>query len=354
MINAAAAQTTLGGSLMPAPVVEAMQAAAGRFVHLPQLHDRIGARLAELTRNDAASVCCGAAAGILTAVSACVTGSNHGLAAALPDIAGKARTEVVVFRNQDNGFLSAVRMAGATIVSIEDTKTALATALSDRTAAVLWFAGAVFPESDLLLPHIVEIAHAAGTPVIVDAADQIPPIENLWRYTRQDGADLAIFSGGKGLRGPQSSGLIVGRTDLVEACRVNSGPQHSIARPAKVGKEEMMGLLAAVEWSLRNENADAATDRRQIANYWLDGLAELREAVAHMVESSHSGQPIPRVIVRMADGDRRNAAVAALWDQDPHIAVLSYEDDGFALNPHFVEPTDAAVVLGAVREIVGH
>ena len=116
-----------------------------------------------------------------------------------------------------------------------------------HTAAVFYFAGTHFGQAALALETVIETAHAAGRPVVVDAAAQLPPADNPWRFTRELGADLAIFSGGKGLRGPQSSGLVVGRADLIDLCRAQGAPNPRRGRAMKVGKEEMYGLLAAVE-----------------------------------------------------------------------------------------------------------
>src|SRR5207302_2135557 len=129
----------------------------------------------------------------------------------------------------------------------------LEAAITPRTACVLYFAGAHYATGALPLADVVAVAHEHNVPVLVDAAAQIPPIANLWHFTRELGADIAIFSGGKGLRGPQSSGLVLGRREIVEACRANGSPNHSVGRPMKVGKEELLGLLAAVEWSLAQD-----------------------------------------------------------------------------------------------------
>src|SRR5262245_28785400 len=234
---------------MPDPVLAAMHDAASAFVHLPELHDRVGERLAALTQNEAACVTCGAAAGILTAVAACLTRDDLNRAADLPSTDGLARNEIVAFRGHRNGFMSAARETGAIVIEVGADPAALQRAITPCTAAVLWFAGDFWGDDALPLAPTIAIAHRHEVPVIVDAADQIPPISNLWLFTLDEDADLAIFSGGKGLRGPQASGLIVGRSDLIRACRANCGPYDSISRPAKVGKEEMLGLLAAVEWS---------------------------------------------------------------------------------------------------------
>ena len=160
-------------------------------------------------------------------------------------------------RCQRNGYDYAARQTGARLVEIGMAHATqpweLDAALTARTACVLYFAGAHYAVGALPLPEVIAAAHAHGVPVLVDAAAQIPPVTNLWHFTRDLGADIAIFSGGKGLRGPQSSGLVLGRADLVAACHANGNPNSAIGRPMKVGKEEMAGILAAVEWSLAQD-----------------------------------------------------------------------------------------------------
>lgn len=357
VINAAAAQTTLGGSIMPPPVVAAMAAAAGAYVDLVELHDRVGERLAALTRNEAACVSCGAAAGVLLATAACLAGDDPALAAALPETAGLARDEVIVWLGQRSGFWSGARGAGARLVEIGPDGADLAEALGPRTAAVLWFEGTPFRAAAPPLAEVVSICRRAGVPVIVDAADQVPPLAALWRSTRETGADLAIFSGGKGLKGPQASGLIVGRADLIRACRVNAGPGHSVGRPAKVGKEELVGLLAAVEWAFAADEAAMLRGYGEVVAGWLDGLAGVSGVRVERDPESHIGQPIPRAVVRLGSAAARDAAVAALWagvGDGPRIAVLPHGEDGIALNPQGVQAGEASIVLAAtVRAVTG-
>jgi L-seryl-tRNA(Ser) seleniumtransferase len=352
VINAAAAQTKLGGSLMPPPVLAAMSDAAGAFVDLPELHDRVGERIAELTRNEAACVSCGAAAGILQAVAACLTGEDPERITALPDVRYCPRHEVISFRGQWNGFLSAARETGASLVEVGETEDELVSAITERTAAVIWFASSLFEPFAPPLARIIAIAHDRGVPVIVDAANQTPPVSNLWYFTTEAGADLAIFSGGKGLRGPQSSGLILGRADLIRACRANGGPFHSVGRPAKVGKEELVGVLAAVEWSLALDEPAILAGYDATVRRWVDGLGDLPGVTVERIPESHTGQPIPRAVVHAGDSARRDALIDALWDQDPRVAVLPEGADGIALNPQLLEPGEADDVLAAVRAAV--
>ena len=326
--------------------------AARSFVHLPELHDRVGERLAELTCNEAACVSCGASAGILLAVAASMTGDDTEFATRLPDTSGLQKTEIIVFRGHDNGFLSSVRETGATLTEIAGDEHALRDAISDKTAAILWFAGDFWPEDYLSLDETVITARSRAVPVIVDAADQIPPLSNLWQYTGEQGADLTIFSGGKGLRGPQSSGLIVGRANLVRACRINSGPMHSIGRPAKVGKEEMVGLLAAVEWSLSQDERALHARYEAMVDSWVEGLSGVPGVSVTKSAQSHSSQPIPRAILSFENPGRRDGIIAALWERDPRIAVLPDGETGIGLNPHGLEPGEEEKVLAGLLQIV--
>ena len=271
VINGYATVTRLGGSLMPPPVVEAMIEASRQFVDLEDLQAAVGRRIAELTRNEAAYVSSGAAAGLTLATAACVAGTDPEMIAALPHpqkVSG-ARCEVIFQRCQRSGYDYAVRQVGVDMIEIGPEQSSpadfpavrqeLEQALSERTAAVLYFARGEDHHGGLPVAEVVAAAHARGVPVILDAAAQLPPVENLWRFT-QEGADLVIFSGGKGLCGPQATGLVLGRSDLIKACAVQGNPNQAIGRPMKVGKEELCGCLAAVEWYVGLDHA-AMTDR---------------------------------------------------------------------------------------------
>src|SRR5579871_1150332 len=236
VINAYATLTRLGGSRMPPEVLAAMADAARCFVDLQELQRRVGEKIAALTQNEAAYVCSGAAAGLALATAACITGTDPAAIHQLPDLAG-LKNEVIVHRSHRNGYDHAIRQVGVRLVEVGESAGTdpgdLERAFTAQTAAVVWFQGAMTGPGDLPLPVVIEMAQARGVPVIVDAAAQLPPVSNLWYFT-QMGADLAIFSGGKDLRGPQSSGLIVGRRELIAACARNGNPNHSLGRPMKV------------------------------------------------------------------------------------------------------------------------
>jgi L-seryl-tRNA(Ser) seleniumtransferase len=240
------------------------------------------------------------------------------------------------------------------MVEIDGTAQGLTEAISSHTACVLWFAGATYAKDALPLEAVVRIARDEGVPVLVDAAAQIPPISNLGRFTRELGADAAIFSGGKGLRGPQSSGLVLGSEQIVAGCRANGNPNHSLGRPMKVGKEELAGILAAVEWSLAQDEPALLARYEATVQRWMDGLADMPGVTAERVYPSEAGQPHGRAVVHVGPPCPldRDQVVAALWEGNPRIAVATHRlsDDAIALNPQTLEPGEDEVVLAALRK----
>lgn len=354
VINASATLTRLGGSLMPPSVVEAMVAGARSFVDVPALQRAVGRRIAELTHNEACYVSSGAAAGITVAVASVLAGTDPDRITSFPHLTGFDRTEIIVHTSQRNGYDYAARITGAQFVEVEGTPEALEGALTERTAAVLWFAGEHFAKGALPIEQVVEIAHRHDVPVIVDAAAQIPAISNLWRFTRELGADIAVFSGGKGLRGPQSSGLVFGRADLIEGCIANGSPNYSIGRPMKVGKEELFGILAAVEWSLAQDEQATIAGYETTVQQWIDGLRGLPGVTAGRGYPSEAGQPHGRLIVTLGPDAAmdRDRLIAALWNGEPAIAVSPHGEDGIALNPQTLAAGEAEIVLDAVRKVL--
>ena len=345
VINADARLTRLGGSLMQEPVLDAMREAARSYVDLHELHIVVGERLAELTYNEAAYVTSGAAAGLFLTSLACMTGNDQAMIDRLPDRGG-LKQRVIVQRMHRIPYLPAVALAGAEIIEIgsepELHPGELDMALDDETAAVLYVAGEHLSQGALPLHEVIEIAHGRSVPVIVDAAAQLPPAENLWRFTRDLGADLAVFSGGKDLRGPQSSGLIVGRSDLIEACRMNGAPNPRMGRPMKVGKEEMVGLLAAVEHYLADDEDARIAGFEAIVRDWITTLDALPGIQATREFPNEAGQPMPRCRVELDPvvvGLDASELARRLWDGIPRIAV-KHDDRAISMTPDTLEPGD--------------
>lgn len=357
VINAYATLTRLGGSLMPPEVIRAMNEAAACFVDLHELQCRMGERIAELTRNEAAYVSSGAAAGLLLATAACITGTDRELMHRFPDLNG-LKDEVIVHHTHRNGYDYAVRQTGAKLVEIGDdagtTREHLEQAITSKTAAFFWFQGAMVTPRDLPLPEVIEVAHAHGIPVIVDAAAQLPPVSNLWDFTHM-GADLAIFSGGKDLCGPQASGLVLGRKDLIEACRMHGNPNHAIGRPMKVGKEEMLGLLAAVERYLTLDHDAREQYCENTVKLWCDGLNEVPGLSAMRTFPNEAGQPLPRCYIAVdREHLERDSIVEQLAAGNPSIIVEPTPEGGIHLNPMTLSPGEEQIILSRILEICGN
>jgi D-glucosaminate-6-phosphate ammonia-lyase len=356
VINADARLTRLGGSLMPEPVHDALAEAAQSYVDMFELQRQVGRRLAELTHNEAAYVCTGASAGLFLATLACMNGGDLKAIARWPD---SEKQEVVIHCAQRIPYDPAVRLAGARLVEIGNAVQTfsweLEAAITERTAAVLYIAGAHLSHAALPLAETVRIAHARQVSVIVDAAAQLPPPENLWYFTRDQGADLAIFSGGKELCGPQASGLIVGRADLIEACRVNGSPNQHFGRPMKVGKEEMIGLLAAVEWYLGQDHAARMARYEEVVRFWIEAVGAIPGVVARRDFPNEAGQPVPRVLITFASALCGLTGVEVrqqLWENDPPIAVAPSGVTGIYLTPDTLEPGEEQIVAEGLRQIL--
>jgi seryl-tRNA(Sec) selenium transferase len=358
VVNAAATLTRLGGSLVAPPVLPAMAAAAKNFVDIPELQRAVGRRLATLTGNEAAHVSSGAAALLTLAVIACISGPKGGPDQApiedLPYLDETGERTVILYASQRNPYDYAVRQVGVTIVEVGPRPADLEAAIDERTACVLWFAGAHFADGALPVEQVVDIAHRAGVPVLVDGAAQIPPVSSLWHFTTEVGADAAIFSGGKGLRGPQSTGLMVGRDWIVEAAMANGAPNHSLGRGMKVGKEELLGLLAAVEWTLEQDEPAVIAAYEASVRKWVTGLAGLRGITVERGFPSEAGQPHGRAIVHIGpeSGRSRDELVAALGRNDPPIAVGLDGEHAIALNPQTLQDGEDDLVLAGLRHLL--
>lgn len=262
-INAAGTYTTLTASLQPKEAVAAAEQAAMAHVSLPELHQAVGARIAQLLECEAALVTAGAAAALTLGTAACVAGKDTRLIRQIPDMTGVTKTEVIIQKSHRYGYDHAVRNVGVKMVEVE-TREELLNAAGPRTAMMLFF-NAADPKGQVRAEEFVALGKKLGVPTFNDAAADTPPLDRLKLYTRM-GFDLVTFSGGKGLRGPQCSGLLLGRKDLIEAAYLNGNPHSdSVGRIAKVGKEEIVALLYAVEaYVKRDQQAEWEEWERRI------------------------------------------------------------------------------------------
>ena len=363
VINGAATLTRLGGSLMPPVALAAMADAAQHFVDIDELQQKVGAKIAAWTQNEAAYVSCGAAAGLALSTAACLTGLDPEKCAQLPYTDGRTggvrmKNEVVLHKCGRVVYDFAIRQVGGKLVEIgtEDgaTPDEMVQALNDKTIAIFYFYNISRMVGQIPLEQVIEIAKQKGIPLIVDAAAQIPPVDNLWRFT-QMGADLVLFSGGKGLCGPQSSGLVLGRQDLIDACAFNACPRAFIGRPMKVSKEEMVGLMAAVRWYLDLDHAQLMQSYEDQVQVVIDAFSGFRHISARRSFPSEAGQPMPRaeiVFDEQGVGITRDDILAQLCAGDPRIVLAEVGKRGIFVNPQTLQPGQVAIIIDRIKQIV--
>ena len=358
VINGNATLTRLGGSIMPPEVVAAMADASKHFIDIIELQNRVGEEIAKLTHNEAAYVSCGAAAALTLSTAACITGLDPTKREKLPHLDASMKSEVIVHRHGRVGYDFAVRQVGITFVEIGDengtTPGELEDAITEKTAAIFYFANP--GREHLWVPYkaAIAIAKRHGVPLIVDAAAQLPPPENLWRFTHT-GADLALFSGGKGLCGPQSSGLIVGNKSLIEAIAFNGPPHPFIGRGMKVGKEELVGLLAAVEWYVGQNHEALQQSYEDQVTYYDEVFAGIRGVTVHRSFPSEAGQPMPRTEIRFDEahlGITRNEILRQLAEGEPSIDIAGAGANGVLINGQTLMPGEVEIIAQRLKQIV--
>jgi len=356
LINAVDTYTAIGGSLIPPEVMDDMKEASRHFVSIEELQIKVGDRLAELTRNESAYVTSGAAAGLALTTAACITGEDPALAARLPNLQG-LKNEVIIHRCQRNGYDHAIRQIGVNIVEIgyvDGTEPwELEAAITDKTACIVYFAASVYSRGALPLEEVIAIGKRRQVPVIVDAAAQLPPVENLWNYTAA-GADAVIFSGGKTLRGPQSTGLIVGKASLVQACRVNASPRHAIGRSMKLGKEEIIGLLSAVE---RYMSMDHERHIETLEQYVKDIRARMEQSGfrTERLYPGPVGQTYPRAAIYPGSDATLSAKQlqAGLEQGSPRIMTgLTADGQGLVINPLNMTSAELDIIVQQIEQLL--
>jgi uncharacterized pyridoxal phosphate-dependent enzyme len=319
VINGIGVVTVLGGSIMPPEVVRAMEEASRHFVSLPDLQKKAGARIAELLGVPGAMITGGAASSITVATAVCIARGNPDLLRLLPDTTG-VKNEVIQQKTHRSGYEAQMTLVGARIVWVE-TRQELDAAINDRTA-MMFFLNKADPDGRIKRAEWLEVARRRGVPAFNDAASDATPRENLWNYVRE-GFDLVAFSGGKALLGPQCSGLLLGRKDLVEAAIPAMSPNGGIGRGMKVGKEEIAGLLAAVERYLKVDPAAEARELEDRVAYILQALSKVEgiKASRHVPPIANH---VPHVRIEWDEAARKpssNQVVDQLLVGEPSIAI---------------------------------
>jgi len=353
VINARGMNTMASGSLMPKPVLEAMAEAATAFVDMAELNARAGEHIARLVGVEAAHVTSGSAAGLLLAAAACIAGTDPERIERLPDTTGMPN-ELVIQRCDRIHYDQALRTAGGRLVEVGDaarcTEAEVEAAIGPATAALVFIVSPQLGDDGVPAERMVELAHAHGLPLIVDAASTLPPVGHLTRWTNL-GADLVVVSGGKGIRGPQNTGLLLGRADLIRAAAANAAPNSAIGRPCKVSKEAIVGLVTALELFLQEDHRaeweQHLGEARQIAG----AVAGLPGVVAR-IEDDWAVWTAPTVLVTIdqrATGWTATGLMDALRTGEPPIMVRVFRGD-LLLDPHCLRGDEASIVARRLRE----
>ena len=358
LINGRGTYTIISGSTMLPEVRAAMDGAARQYVHLDELADAIGARLATLTGAEWGLVTSGCAAALTHATAACVAGGNPDLHVRIPNLEGFPRDEAIIPKHSRNVYDAAVRAVGLRVIEV-DTVDELEAAFGPRTAMIYIFAGPRADKSPLSLDAIARRARARGVPILVDAAAEVLNVPNVHL---QRGATLVAYSGGKCLRGPQTAGLLLGDKRLVRAAWVHSAPHHGFARGMKVGKEEAVAMLTAVEmWTKRDHQAEWD---RWVS--WLDHIAHRMASIdgvtTAMVQPEGLSNHTPSLKVlwdRERVGMSGDLVVQILLESDPRIALFAargtdVRETGVTVTPYMLHEGDERIIADRLHAVVSN
>ncbi len=350
VINGVGVVTHLGGSVMHPEVTQAMEQASRCFVSLTELQAKVGARIAELLGADAAMVTGGCASAITMGTVACVAQGDRENLRRLPDTTGM-KNEIVQQKSHRGGYEQQMMLVGARIVWVE-TKEELERAINGRTA-MMFFYNEMEPEGKISRHEWIEVGRRRGVPTFNDAASDATPRERLFQY-QKEGFDLVAFSGGKAIRGPQCSGILMGRKDLIAAALPGFNPYASIGRGMKVGKEEMIGLLAAIERYLKADHDGEGKELESRVTDIRDGLAGIDGLTTERYMPPIANH-VPHVLVNWTEGAcalKTGEVTGKLLQGDPPIAVSGFGERRLKISVWMMQPGEHKIVLGRLLEIL--
>jgi len=363
IINAAGTYTALTASTMPPSVQAAVARAAKHPVRLVELQKAAGEYVARQLRCEAALVTNGAASALTLGTAACMTLANKAAVHDIPtDLAG-LKNEVIVQKAHRYGYDHALRNCGTRFVEVE-TLQDYEKAFNERTVMTNFFNAA--EGGEISREDWIRVAHRHGVPCFNDAAADVPPISNLWNYT-QMGFDLVTFSGGKGIRGPQNAGLLLGRKDLIAAAAQNNNPfSDSIGRGMKVSKEQIVGMVAALDWFLAQSDAGLEAEYRRRAERIASTLKNIPSLESKVAVPTVAANAVPHLLIRY---DRQRVKIAPvdvaeeLRRGTPSIELnpatgkkqsggLPTDEDTVVVGVWMLEPGEEIVVARRLREVL--
>jgi len=357
IINAAGPISRYGGGRYRPQVVEAMAEAFMVPVQIDELNIQAGKKIAQMLGVESAFVSSGAAGGLVLQAAACIAGTDEAKMRRLPDSDGM-KNEIVMQMCQRFAYDQSYLVGGGRIVeagarescSIEE----LESVFSERTAAAAYlFAGHACKEA-VSFQAFCDVAHSKDIPVIVDAANFLPPRANMSRFMNE-GADMVVFSGGKAVRGPQGAGILLGKAHLIEAARVNASPNNFVARSMKVSKEEIMGLLAAIETFINEDEGVENTRYMQMCSQAVDLLIEI-PGVTVSIEHDQIDYLIPTVAIRFNEdwtGATEKQILSTLAGGNPPVFVRTLAGPGeIGIDPMNLNDETLELAVQKIREVL--
>lgn len=357
IINAAGTYTVLGGSKMSEKTLQDMESAAANFVQIDDLQNKVYDEIAKLTKNEAACVSNGAAAGLYLAIASAIQKKYGDSRFYYLNKEQISKCNIVMFKAHRNPYDLVISQLGAEYNEIAfpnlilpPTKEDLFESIDENTAAFYYATSGWTSQGDMPLDEVIEIAKQKEIPVIVDAAAQLPPVENLWKFSDM-GADITLFSGGKDLKGPQSSGLIVGSNQLISVIKSLNFPSYGIGRMLKVGREELVGLYSAIKQYINMDHE---------ARYeWCEGeIKKLGTAfddhpLFSVVRSypNEAGQPIARAYVKIKDEKVAFTDVQKwMMKGDVSVYLMSEEPGSFYVNPMCLYNGEMELIIEKLKD----
>ncbi len=381
IVNAVGYATRVTGSCPHPDVIAAMSAASAQYIELDDLLAAAGELISRCTAAESGIITCGAGAALTLAAAACLAGNNPDIMDQLPDVSGCSKTEIIYPAAGPFDYDHAIRLSGAKLISIDyradDALAAIERAINARTAAVGYVCYGIQEQPDLTA--LIELAHRHSLPVIVDGAFAMPPVENLTAFSRR-GADLIAYSGGKHIGGPQASGILCGRTDLIRSAWVqmvdmdvragtwslqkwiDSGwisrpPRHGVGRSMKVSKESMIGLMTALErYYQRDHAAEYASWSKTIDGIYA-GIKDVAGLKVTRLARALNGQPYPLLQIDSGPPPTgmtvRNLILTLR--RLPRKIILAEDEvspDRAYLYAQCLQPGDAEYLVASIREAV--
>ena len=351
-INAAGNYTVMSGSLMPPEVMDAINAASKKFALIDDVQEKVGERIAQICHAEAALVSAGCWSALMLGMAGVLTGMDTKRVSQVPNLAGTGmKSEVILQKSHSAGYDHALTQAGVKLIKVE-TRAELEAAINENTA-MLWFLNREVHKGQIKHEEWLEIGKKFNLPTMIDIAADVPPVENLWKFNDM-GFDLVVISGGKAMRGPQSTGILMGKKKYVDAARLSNNPRGGIGRGQKVNKEEVIGLYAALE---RFVNLDHKKE-------W-----EMRERKIALIASTIKAIPgvttstfVPETL------DNQMPTLKVTWDQakinvtnvemgerlrkgNPSVEVISWETPNtIRCGMHVLEAGEEKIVASRLRE----